>query len=189
MTVEAQSKDFVISRVFDAPRDLVWQCFTDPERMKEWWGPKGCTIVASKMDFRVGGTYLGAMPDPGGNVMWGKFVYREITPPQRLVWAFVFQRGRRHNQASAELHLAARAAHDCHVRSAAGRQNQGHACLGTAQCDIARAGNLRCGPRQHARRLGRHVRAPRGLFGRREITATAHTTRNRSIQWRASSKN
>ena len=47
-----QSSDFVISRVFDAPRDLVWKCFTDPEHMKQWWGPKGFTVVASKMDLR-----------------------------------------------------------------------------------------------------------------------------------------
>jgi uncharacterized protein YndB with AHSA1/START domain len=90
MTVEAKSAEFVISRVFDAPPDLVWQCFTDPERMKEWWGPKGCTIIASKMDFRVGGTYLGAMLDPGGKVMWAKFVYREIARPRRLVWVHSF---------------------------------------------------------------------------------------------------
>ena len=53
-----QNADFVISRVFDAPRDLVWKAFTEPERMKEWWGPKGCTVIASKMDLRPGGTYL-----------------------------------------------------------------------------------------------------------------------------------
>ena len=46
----AASKDFVISPVLKAPHDLVWQCFTDPERMKEWWGPKGCKVIASKMD-------------------------------------------------------------------------------------------------------------------------------------------
>jgi uncharacterized protein YndB with AHSA1/START domain len=90
MLARTKSADFVISRVFDAPRDLVWQCFTEPERMKEWWGPKGSTIVASKMDFRVGGTYLGAMRDATDRVMWGKFVYREITPPKRLVWAHSF---------------------------------------------------------------------------------------------------
>jgi uncharacterized protein YndB with AHSA1/START domain len=90
MLAETKDTDFVISRVFDAPRDLVWQCFTNPERMKEWWGPKGCTIVASKMDFRIGGSYLGAMRDPAGSVMWGKFVYREITPPARLVWVNSF---------------------------------------------------------------------------------------------------
>jgi uncharacterized protein YndB with AHSA1/START domain len=90
MSAEATTKDFVIARSFAAPRDLIWKCFTDPERMKEWWGPKGSTIVASKMDFRVGGTYHGAMGSPGGPVMWAKFVYREIVPPQRLVWVHSF---------------------------------------------------------------------------------------------------
>ena len=81
----AKSPDFVISRVFDAPRELVWKCFTDPERMKEWWGPKGVTVVHSKMDLHVGGTYHYAMKQPDGSVMWGRQVYREITPPERLV--------------------------------------------------------------------------------------------------------
>jgi uncharacterized protein YndB with AHSA1/START domain len=90
MLAQPKNADFVIARVFDAPRELVWHCFTDPNRLKEWWGPKGCTIVASKMDLRVGGTYLGAMRDPEGRVMWGKFVYREIMPPERLVWAHSF---------------------------------------------------------------------------------------------------
>ena len=53
MLTETKSADFVVSRVFDAPRELVWKCFTEPERMKEWWGPKGSTIVASKMDLRI----------------------------------------------------------------------------------------------------------------------------------------
>ena len=88
--LQTQSKDFVITRQFDAPRALVWQCFTEPARMKEWWGPKGCTIVASTMDLRVGGTYHGAMRDPQGNVMWAKFVYREIVPPKLLVWEHSF---------------------------------------------------------------------------------------------------
>src|SRR5665213_422213 len=90
MATETKSADFVISRVFDAPRQLLWECFTRPERMKEWWGPKGSTIVASKMDLRVGGTYLGAMRDTAGRVMWAKFVYREIVEPKRLVWVHSF---------------------------------------------------------------------------------------------------
>jgi uncharacterized protein YndB with AHSA1/START domain len=81
---QAQSKDFVISRVFDAPRALVWQCFTDPERMKQWWGPKGVTVIASKMDLRAGGTYHYGMRTPDGTVMWGKFVYRKIDPQDRI---------------------------------------------------------------------------------------------------------
>ena len=73
-----------MSRVFDAPRDLLWQCFTDPERMKQWWGPKGFTVIASKMDLRVGGTYHYGMRTPDGTVMWGKFVYRKIEPKDRI---------------------------------------------------------------------------------------------------------
>ncbi len=90
MAVATKSADFVISREFDAPRELLWQCFTEPDRMKQWWGPKGSTIVAAKMDFRIGGTYHGTMRDPGGRVMWAKFVYREIAAPERLVWVHSF---------------------------------------------------------------------------------------------------
>ena len=77
--------DFVTSRVLNAPRELVWKCFTDPERMAKWWGPKGATVVASNMDLRVGGTYHYGMKMPDGSVMWGKFVYREVAPQERLV--------------------------------------------------------------------------------------------------------
>jgi uncharacterized protein YndB with AHSA1/START domain len=79
------SKDFVISRVFDAPRDLVWAAFSEPERMKEWWGPKGFTVIASKMDLRAGGTYHYGMKSPTGEPMWGKFRYLEVVPPQCMV--------------------------------------------------------------------------------------------------------
>jgi uncharacterized protein YndB with AHSA1/START domain len=90
MSAETESNDFVTSRVFDAPRELVWKCFTEPERMKQWWGPKGSTIVASKMNLRIGGTYHGAMRDSSGRVMWAKFIYREIVAPARLVWVHSF---------------------------------------------------------------------------------------------------
>jgi len=83
---QTNAEDFVITRIFDAPRALVWQAFAEPERMKEWWGPKGSTTVSLQMDLRVGGTNLGAMRDPSGRVMWAKFIYRDIVPQQRLVW-------------------------------------------------------------------------------------------------------
>lgn len=89
-SAEADPADFVISRVFDAPRELVWKCFTEAERMQAWFGPKGSTVVASTMDLRVGGTYHGAMRDESGRVMWAKFVYREVVAPQRLVWVHSF---------------------------------------------------------------------------------------------------
>jgi uncharacterized protein YndB with AHSA1/START domain len=68
----------------------VWKAFTDPERMKQWWGPKGFTVIASKMDLRPGGTYHYGMRAPDGSPMWGKFVYREITPPERMVFISSF---------------------------------------------------------------------------------------------------
>jgi uncharacterized protein YndB with AHSA1/START domain len=88
--LDATAKEFVISRVLDAPRDLVWKAFTDPERMKQWWGPKGFTVIHSKMDLRVGGTYHYGMKAPDGTPMWGKFVFREIVPPERMVFISSF---------------------------------------------------------------------------------------------------
>jgi uncharacterized protein YndB with AHSA1/START domain len=82
----AMRKDFIISRVFDAPRKLLWECFADPQRMKYWWGPKGFTVVHSKMDLRVGGTYHYGMTAPNGTLMWGLFTYREIVPQEKLVF-------------------------------------------------------------------------------------------------------
>lgn len=84
-STKTESKDFVISRVFDAPRDFLWKCFADPERMKQWWGPKGFKVIASDMDLRVGGTYHYGMTAPDGSAMWGLFTYREIVPGERLV--------------------------------------------------------------------------------------------------------
>ena len=76
---------FVISHTFDAPRDLVWKAFSDPARMKEWWGPKGFPVATSRMDFRPGGTYHYALAIPDGSLMWGRFAYREIVAPERIV--------------------------------------------------------------------------------------------------------
>ncbi len=80
------SPDFVLTRVFDAPRELVWRAFTEPERMKEWWGPKEFSVVKSQMDLRPGGTYHYGMKAKSGAVMWGKMVFREIVPQQRIVF-------------------------------------------------------------------------------------------------------
>jgi uncharacterized protein YndB with AHSA1/START domain len=81
-----KSADFVISRVFNVSRELLWKCFTEPERMKEWWGPKGFVVMVSKMDLRPGGTYHYCMKSPDGTPMWGRMIYREIVPPERLVF-------------------------------------------------------------------------------------------------------
>ena len=83
---EPKIKPFVISRVFDAPRDRVWQAWTEVERLKQWFSPKGFTRIAAKMDFCVGGIYHYGMRTPTGQEIWGRFLYREIVKPERLVW-------------------------------------------------------------------------------------------------------
>ena len=77
---------FVISRVFDAPRELVFKAFTEPERLKQWWGPKGFKVVAQSMDLRPGGMYHFELRAADGNTMWARFVYREIAAPERIVY-------------------------------------------------------------------------------------------------------
>lgn len=77
--------DFVIARTFDAPRDLVWSVWTDPEHMKHWWGPKGFTARVAKMELRPGGINLYCLTAPDGSQMWGRFVYREIIKPEKIV--------------------------------------------------------------------------------------------------------
>ena len=82
--------EFVISREFDAPRDLVWEAFTEGERLAQWWGPKGFKIMVSKLDLRPGGIFHYCMQSPDGQEMWGKFVYREIVAPERIVFILSF---------------------------------------------------------------------------------------------------
>ena len=87
---QSDKGEFIISCVFDAPRDLVWKAFTDPERMKQWWGPKGFTVRYSKIDFRPGGIYHYCLRSPDGKDMWGKMVYREIVPHKQIVFVNSF---------------------------------------------------------------------------------------------------
>ena len=80
------AEEFVIARVFDAPRDLVFKAHTECERLKHWWGPKGFTMRVCKLDLRPGGVFHYCLRSPKGEDMWGKFVYREIAVPERLVF-------------------------------------------------------------------------------------------------------
>lgn len=84
------SAPFVISRVLDAPRDKVWKAWTEVERLKQWWGPKGFTVSRCTLDLRPGGLMHYCLRSPDGHDMWGRFVYREIAKPERLVWVNSF---------------------------------------------------------------------------------------------------
>ena len=81
---------FVITREFNAPRELVWKAWTEREQMMQWFGPKGCTIPVAKMDFRVGGEFHYCMRMPDGNDMWGKWIFREIVAPEKILLANSF---------------------------------------------------------------------------------------------------
>ena len=76
---------FVLERVFDAPRERVWAAWTEVERLKQWFSPKAFTVLAAKMDLRPGGSYHYGMRMPDGKEMWGKWIFREIKAPERLV--------------------------------------------------------------------------------------------------------
>jgi uncharacterized protein YndB with AHSA1/START domain len=79
-------QEFIISRVYDAPRNIVFGCFTDVRHMSHWWGPKGITIVNATLDLRPGGVFHYGMKSADGGIMWGRFVYREIVVPERIVF-------------------------------------------------------------------------------------------------------
>ncbi|TDK67557.1 SRPBCC family protein [Sapientia aquatica] len=73
-----------ITRIFDAPRELVWKAWTDPKLVMQWWGPKGFTSPACKIDFRVGGQYLYCMRSPDGWEGWSGGEYTEIIAPEKI---------------------------------------------------------------------------------------------------------
>lgn len=74
-----------ITRIFDAPRELVWKAWTNPEFVMQWWGPHGFTSPACKIDLRVGGEYLCCMKAPDGSEYWTGGEYVEIVAPERIV--------------------------------------------------------------------------------------------------------
>lgn len=84
MTEETQSA-FVISRVFDVQRAKLWDCFAKLEHMKSWWGPKAVDIGQASMDFKVGGAFHYTMRPAAGPPIWGKMLYREIRPQERIL--------------------------------------------------------------------------------------------------------
>lgn len=80
---------FTFSRSFDAPRTQVWKAFTEVEHLKQWWGPAGFEIAEARLDLRPGGSFVYAM-GAAGQLMWGRFVYREIEAPERIVFTNSF---------------------------------------------------------------------------------------------------
>jgi len=81
-------QELVIARVIDAPRELVFQAWTRSEHAMQWWGPDGFDVFKMEMDIRPGGKWRKGMRAPDGREWWRHGVYREIVPPERLVFTY-----------------------------------------------------------------------------------------------------
>ena len=92
-TSTATEREIVVQRVFDAPRELVFQAWTDPERLMRWWAPAGCTTAACTVDLRPGGAFHYCMRMPDGPEIWGLGTYREVVAPERIVYTDTFADG------------------------------------------------------------------------------------------------
>lgn len=79
--------ELTITRIFNAPRALVWRAWTDPAHLVHWWGPRGFTLPGCELDLRPGGAYRFHMRGPEGDDHWLRGVFREIVEPQRLVYS------------------------------------------------------------------------------------------------------
>ena len=79
-------REIVVTRVLNAPRELVWQAYTDPKHVPNWWGPRGFTITVHEMDVRPGGIWRFMMRGPDGTNYPEKIEYIEVVKPDRLVF-------------------------------------------------------------------------------------------------------
>jgi uncharacterized protein YndB with AHSA1/START domain len=87
---KAAEQELVITRMFDAPREEVFEAWTSPESVMRWWGPKTFTTPICEIDFRPGGVFQSCMRSPEGRDYCGKGVYREIVEPERIVYTDAF---------------------------------------------------------------------------------------------------
>jgi uncharacterized protein YndB with AHSA1/START domain len=83
---EPSDREIVFTRLFDAPRELVWEAWTDPQQVVQWWGPRGFTTTTHEMAVRPGGVWRFIMHGPDGTDYPNKIVYTEVVPPERLAY-------------------------------------------------------------------------------------------------------
>ena len=79
-------EEIMLARVFDAPRELVWQAWTELEHLERWWGPNGFMTTTHEIDVRPGGVWRFIMHGPDGMDYKNRIVFREVVPPGRLVY-------------------------------------------------------------------------------------------------------
>lgn len=84
---DTTDREIVQRRTFDAPRELVWKVWTDPNHVGNWWGPRGFTNTIESMEVKPGGQWRFIMHGPDGTDYPNLIVYREVDPPSRLTYA------------------------------------------------------------------------------------------------------
>jgi uncharacterized protein YndB with AHSA1/START domain len=84
-------REIRLTRTFDAPRELVFEAFSKPEHVGQWWGPRNTSMIVCDMDFRPGGTYRFVHGNPDGSEDAFRGEYREIVRPERIVWTFEYE--------------------------------------------------------------------------------------------------
>ena len=82
----AEDREIVSTRVYAAPRELVWRAWTEPDQIVQWWGPNGFTTTMHKMDVRAGGAWRFVMHGPDGTDYQNESSYIEVVKPERLVY-------------------------------------------------------------------------------------------------------
>jgi uncharacterized protein YndB with AHSA1/START domain len=90
VNADLEAKLLHVERVFDAPRELVFKAWSEAERLSQWWGPRQWPTTYCTVDFRVGGVWHYCMTGPDGTQSWGKGLYSEILPPERIVYTDTF---------------------------------------------------------------------------------------------------
>jgi uncharacterized protein YndB with AHSA1/START domain len=116
MTTKASNEQerMTITRVFDAPVELVWKAWTDPKYVMQWWGPKGFSCPVCKIDFRVGGKFLISMKSPDGQEFYNGGEYHEIVEHEKIVSSMYFADANGNKVEAAELGIEHTAIEDAY---------------------------------------------------------------------------
>ena len=100
--METNKKDLFITHLFDAPRELVFGAWTDPEHLKHWYAPEGCTIEFKSIEVKAGGKFHSCIDDPVHGNCWIKGIYNEVTFPEKLVFSMALSNENGDNASATE---------------------------------------------------------------------------------------
>ena len=149
-------RELVITRLFDAPRDLVFEAWTDPKHLAQWWGPRDYPAAQVKLDVRPGGAWRHCLRSTEtGNDLWHRGVFREVVAPERLVFTFAWEEdGERGLETLVTVTFA----------------DDGGKTRMTLTTDAVPVGR---GARRASGRLEQHLRSSRGSLGESALRLTA----------------